>query len=62
MEQLQEILRCTCCQKEINLKDNNPVVLPCKDIICTRCFEIAKSESENIDGFINIKCSVCHNK
>ena len=62
MEQLIEIMRCPCCKNEINLKDNFPVVLPCEDILCTGCFEIAKSESENIDGFINIECSVCHLK
>ena len=60
MEQLKEIMRCPCCKTEITLQDNLPVVLPCKDIICTGCFETAKSKSENIDGFINIECSVCH--
>ena len=56
MEQIRDSMQCPGCKKEISFKESPPVILQCEHYFCKDCLETFRSENEEVDDFLTVKC------
>ena len=59
MESLTKSMVCPCCEKQISFQNRYPIFLQCKHFFCKDCLETQKTQTEDIENFINVTCYVC---